>query len=123
MAPIRAEMRALYPADWPAISDWVKFDRAMGRCECEGECESQLHIHWLWLDPAGPTRCPNYHREPSRFTGSRVILTTAHLEHNPADSDSTKLRAMCQACHLAYDAEHHATTRTARQATSKSGDA
>ena len=120
--PIRAEMRALYPPDWPAISDWIRFDRALGRCECHGECKSRLHWSW-WADaaastphgilgrPKPPVRCPNYHLEPSRFTGSRVILTTAHLEHNPTVSDPVKLRAMCQACHLAYDAEHHAATR------------
>lgn len=113
MTPIRPAQRALYPAEWPAISDWIRFDRAMGRCECQGECQSQLHIRWLWLDPAGPVRCPNYHREPSRFTGSRVVLTTAHLTHDPTVDDPALLRAMCQACHLAYDAPHHAATRAA----------
>ena len=115
--PIRAEMRALYPPDWPAISDWVRFDRAMGRCECEGECGGRLHRMWYRQQISDssnpPSRCPNYHGEQSRFTMARIVLTTAHLEHDPTVSDPLKLRAMCQACHLAYDAEHHAQTRAA----------
>ena len=40
-----------------------------------------------------------------------VILTTAHLDHIPEHCDPDNLRAMCQACHLAYDYDHHAQTR------------
>lgn len=112
MTPIRASEKARYPVNWPAISGWVRFDRALGRCECEGECFSGLH-HDYWLSGGG-LRCPNYHLEPSRFTGSTVVLTTAHLNHTPEDCDPDNLRAMCQACHLAYDTAHHAATRSAR---------
>lgn len=113
--PIRPEMKALYPEDWAAISDWVRFDRAMGRCECEGECGSRHHLGWASYWFSGDARCPNYHREPSRFTGSLVILTTAHLNHDPSDIRPEILRAMCQGCHLSYDRDHHAATRAARK--------
>ena len=112
MSPIRPGQRGRYPIDWPAISDFIRFDLAMGRCDCYGECFSRLH-HRYQFD-AGEARCPNYHLEPSRFTGARVILTTAHLDHTPENVDPANLRAMCQACHLAYDAGHHAETRAAR---------
>ena len=31
--PIRPELRALYPDDWPAISRRIRFERAGNRCE------------------------------------------------------------------------------------------
>ena len=49
--------------------------------------------------------------EPHPSTGSAVVLTVAHLDHTPENCDPTNLMAMCQACHLAYDRDHHADTR------------
>jgi hypothetical protein len=37
----------------------------------------------------------------------RIVLTVAHLDHNPANCDYSNLRALCQKCHLAYDHQHH----------------
>jgi hypothetical protein len=106
MSPIRAENRDRYPRNWAALSRWVKVDRAGGRCECEGECGRGTH----------DGRCPNVHGEPAYGTGSKVVLTTAHLDHTPENSDPTNLRAMCQGCHLHYDRDHHAETRRATRA-------
>ena len=101
MSPIRASQKARYPKDWPQISDRIKVTRAGGRCECEGECGRGTH----------DGRCPNRHGKPAYGTGSRVILTTAHLNHTPEDCRDENLKAMCQGCHLHYDREHHAQTR------------
>ncbi|MCP3811728.1 hypothetical protein NLX62_05210 [Mycobacteriaceae bacterium Msp059] len=101
--PIRPENRDRYPADWPAISQRIRFDRAQGRCECYGECRRGSH--------AG--RCPNLHGQPAYGTGSKVVLTVAHLNHTPEDCDEDNLRAMCQGCHLHYDSEHHKQTSAA----------
>jgi hypothetical protein len=49
-------------------------------------------------------------------TGSKVILTVAHLNHTPEDCRDENLLAMCQGCHLHYDREHHAETRAATRA-------
>jgi 5-methylcytosine-specific restriction endonuclease McrA len=46
-------------------------------------------------------------------TGSLVVLTIAHLDHQPEHNADENLRAMCQGCHLHYDREHHARTRAA----------
>jgi len=36
----------------------------------------------------------------------KVVLTVAHLDHNPQDDvPLDRLRALCQQCHLRYDAE------------------
>ena len=99
MSPIRPENRSLYPPDWPAISLAIK-ERAGWRCECEGECGRGTH----------DGRCPNRHGQPAYGTGSKVILTTAHLDHDPQNCAPANLRAFCQGCHLHYDRDHHAQT-------------
>ncbi|MAC12957.1 MAG: hypothetical protein CMN74_12235 [Sphingorhabdus sp.] len=91
--PIRPENRARYPKDWKAISERIRFDRAGGRCECEGECG---------LDHEG--RCTAEHHKPHPRTGSNVILTTAHLADPIEDCSDGNLKAMCQQCHNRYDA-------------------
>lgn len=91
--PIRPENRARYPKDWKAISARIRFERAGGVCECTGECG---------LDHDG--RCDAVHAEPHPRTGSKVVLTTAHLNDPIEDCSDENLRAMCQQCHNRYDA-------------------
>jgi hypothetical protein len=103
--PIRPENKNRYPVEWKKISKYVRFDRAGGRCECEGEC-ARGH----------QGRCPNLHGQPAYGSGSTVILTTAHLNHTPEICGTEEdpfcyLKAMCQGCHLHYDKDHHAETR------------
>ena len=43
---------------------------------------------------------------PHPETGARVVLTVAHLDHDPGNSDPANLRAWCQRCHNRYDAPH-----------------
>ena len=83
-----------YPPNWPAIRRRIR-KRANEKCEfCGAE---------------------NY--KPHPITGSRVILTVAHLDHDPSNCSDDNLRALCQKCHLSYDAEHHAkNARRTRQA-------
>lgn len=91
--PIRPENRARYPADWKAIIERV---RQRSGNACEGSP--------LWPD----CRAVNGVAHP--VTGSRVVLTVAHLDHTPEHCDLSNLRHWCQRCHLAYDLEHHRTT-------------
>ena len=39
-----------------------------------------------------------------------IVLTVAHLDHQPENCDRTNLRAFCQRHHLAYDQPHHLET-------------
>jgi hypothetical protein len=117
--PIRPENRDRYPADWPAIRARIlaratEADRVLPRCECRGECGRRTHA---------PGRCPNVQHLPAYGTGSTVVLTVAHLNHEPEDCRDENLRAMCQGCHLHYDREHHARTRaeTIRRAREQAG--
>ncbi len=93
--PIQAENRDRYPDDWARRSKFVRFIRARGQCE--------------WVENG--QRCPCRHGEISPLTGSRVILTTAHLyDMRPEAASLLNLGALCQLHHLALDRYHHILT-------------
>lgn len=92
--PIRPERKALYPKNWKEIVKKIK-DRAGNRCEGS---------------PDYPD-CRAENGKPHPVTGSKVVLTTAHLNHDEADCRDENLRCWCQRCHLNYDKEHHSETR------------
>ncbi|MBI4748635.1 MAG: hypothetical protein HY774_09095 [Acidobacteria bacterium] len=85
--------RKLYPSNWEHISHSIRFVRAGGQCE--------------WIDDDGK-RCAAQHGELHPVTGSKVVLTTAHVNHTPSDNRDENLRAWCQFHHLRHDARHHA---------------
>jgi hypothetical protein len=97
--PIRPEDRDRYPANWSAISAHIRFTRAGSRCECAGQCAT-----------GHKGRCHARHNRPHPTTGSTVVLTVAHLDQTPENCAADNLAAMCQRCHLAYDATQHADT-------------
>ena len=80
--PIRAENKKLYPKDWPAISKAIRA-RAGDICEWDG--------------------CTACNGAPHPETGSKVVLTTAHLDHDPTNCDPANLLALCQLHHNRYD--------------------
>lgn len=85
--PIRPENRDRYPRDWALRSRFIRFVRARNRCE------------WCGAE--------NY--QPHPITGSRVVLTTAHIhDHRPEAASLLNLAALCQRCHLTHDAKLHA---------------
>jgi hypothetical protein len=88
--------RRRYPPDWLAISKRIR-ERSGGRCECAGECG--LH--------AG-RRCAETNHTAAKFANGKVVLTVAHLNHDPQDCRDGNLKALCQRCHLRYDAALHA---------------
>lgn len=108
--PIRPENLDRYPADWAKISFRIRFARALGHCECLGECRT-----------GHKGRCEARHNGEHPVTGSKVVLTVAHLDHTPENCDPANLKAMCQRCHVSYDADEHkataARTRAAETAT------
>ncbi len=91
--PIRPENRKRYQKDWKAISAAIR-ERAGNRCEGSPDFPE--------------CRAENGQAHPE--TGSRVVLTVAHLDHTPENCEPENLKAMCQRCHLNYDKEHHART-------------
>lgn len=129
--PIRPEMRALYPVNWPEIRARI-LARADHRCERCG-----VGNYW-WMHGKGSDRkvvgydprarhwpmivCRPTEREIKDSV--RVVLTIAHVrDPNPSNCSDDNLQALCQACHNALDAPmralNAARTRHARRA---SGD-
>lgn len=94
--PISPENRKRYPKNWADISRRIRFERAQGQCEfvINGE------------------RCKARNGEPHPDTGSKVVLTVAHLDHQPENCADENLRAGCQRCHLRYDAHHHRSCKS-----------
>lgn len=109
--PIRKSEVARYPKDWEAISSAIK-QRSGGQCECEGECG-------LHRTHPGPRRCKERQGALATWAKGRIVLTVAHLNHQPEDCEPANLKAMCQRCHLRYDTQHHqrnaALTRRAKK--------
>lgn len=92
--PIRPENRARYPKDWKLRSRFVRFIRARSHCE------------WCGAE--------NYQPHPA--TGSKVVLTTAHVhDDRPEASSLMNLAALCQRCHNRHDAKDRQARRKARQ--------
>lgn len=88
--PIRPENKHRYPADWKLRSRFVRFYRAKNRCEW---CGAQNH-------------------QPHPVTGSKVILTVAHVyDQRPEAAALLNLAALCQRCHLNHDRDIHRTNR------------
>jgi hypothetical protein len=48
-----------------------------------------------------------------------IVLTIAHLDHDINNNDYSNLAALCQRCHLRYDAEHHAKNSAATRRAKK----
>jgi hypothetical protein len=105
--PIKPENRAKYPKDWKEVRvrimdraqwQWDRSDETawVSRCECKGECG--LHRG---------RRCVEEHGYDAKWAKGKVVLTIAHLDHDPTSNDSANLRAMCQRCHLRYDMPLH----------------
>jgi hypothetical protein len=73
-----------------------------------------------WRDQTGEALHPSaisLQLAPFGYT-TRVILVKigmAHLDHNPANNFEYNLGALCQWCHLYYDAPHHKETRATRK--------
>jgi len=97
--------KSKYPPNWDSISYNIRFGRAEGRCECVGECG--LHKE----------RCTAVNRLRHPVTGSRVVLTVAHLDQDPSHGNPDRLKAMCQRCHLVYDRNYYKKVRLAWIAT------
>ena len=86
-----------YPANWkteirPRILERSKGEDGIEKCEWCGVRNRQV------LQRV----------ESKRIREVLVILTIAHLNHDTTDNRDENLAALCQKCHLTYDANFHA---------------
>lgn len=126
--PIRQSEKHRYPPpkEWKRIRAAI-LDRA-GNC-CEGspkfpDCRAPNGVLGVRVDGEflHGDRLQKYAEDfasghgddddmPARHV--RIVLTIAHLDHTPENNDPANLRALCQRCHLAHDAGHHAANARA----------
>ena len=105
--PIRASERHRYPKDFRVIRASIVTRSGM-RCECAGECG--LHHD---------RRCSERHGAYAEWAKGLIVLTVAHLDHQPENCADDNLKAMCQRCHLRYDREQHQRNAAATRRSKK----
>ena len=100
--PISPEKMARYPGgsirspEWLAIVEKIR-KRSGDRCE-----GWRLGIYY---------HCRAENGKPHPITGSKVVLTVAHLTHDESITYLELLAHACQRCHNTYDAPHRAANR------------
>jgi hypothetical protein len=127
LSPIRAENLARYPANWSQIRARIQV-RAQNACEFCGVRNWALggrdgDGNFLPAHPIGEASLRLVFPKtgdrgwcgkdgPQHFLRIiRIVCTVAHLDHVPENCSDENLRFLCQRCHLAHDAKHHAETR------------
>lgn len=78
-----------YHPKWKLISKLIRFNRANNRCE--------------W--------CGAENKQPHPITGSKVVLTVAHIDRDRNNNKFHNLAALCQRCHLNHDRETSIASR------------
>ena len=122
--PIRREHRFFYPIDWRELSAVIRFGRAKGRCEGCGRPHGQAVFcladgRWWdaraasWRDGTGRIVCTEAGIDDVLATvrTTRVVLATAHRNHDTADNHPANLAAWCQRCHMIHDRPEHVRRR------------
>jgi 5-methylcytosine-specific restriction endonuclease McrA len=136
--PIKPENRKRYPKNWKQISEDIRFNRAQNKCEVCGVSNHAVGYRKLkQFVPLDRANNFDYYagqgldavtKEMLTFKKARtiaeiandyynlgykcivIVLTVAHLDHNPENNDYSNLKAMCQKCHNSYDAPHRRQT-------------
>ena len=126
--PIAPELRQFYRTpQWFEARGKVKA-RAKGKCEWCGKPKGNVRValdqpgRWYdeqdeqWVRPPSMARAlERMMIDPFQFEMERpraaytvrCVLTTAHLDRNPGNDALDNLAALCQRCHLVYDAAQH----------------
>ncbi|MFJ7440917.1 hypothetical protein ACIQW5_25060 [Methylorubrum thiocyanatum] len=122
--PIKREHRYFYPIDWRELSAVIRFGRAGGLCEGCGRPHGHLIYHlgdgrwWdaeigVWRD--GRSRpvaeLPSMDDLEAFLRTTRVVLATAHRDHDTANNANANLAAFCQRCHVNHDRPEHQRRR------------
>ncbi|MCJ2008078.1 hypothetical protein [Methylobacterium sp. J-092] len=122
--PIRREHRFFYPIDWRELSAMVRFQRAGGACEGCGRPHGLTVYHlgdgrwWdasigAWRDGRGRNvaKLPTLDDLTGSLRTTRVVLATAHRDHDTANNADANLVAFCQRCHVHHDRPEHQRRR------------
>lgn len=120
--PIKEENKKRYPENWKQISERIRFERAGNKCEVCGIANGTVikrtkdgyrlpsQTDWDMIN----SRIKYSHSsmtESLKYYGfTKIVLTVAHLDHQPENCEDDNLKAMCQKCHNNYDRQHRNTT-------------
>ena len=118
-----------YPPYWKQFSEYIRFERAGGKCERCGVENGFLKIVSPYLDNGFEIVSPDdaaYLHEIASWLfdttpvprRSKIVLTVAHLDHAGGVCRCKKIfgfkcakpshvRALCQSCHLTLDRPKH----------------
>jgi hypothetical protein len=111
--PIRPEMKHLYPPK----KEWEELRAARLKVQ-HNEClwchapngrnviRKKGTIDWRWDFGAYTSR---------EWRKVKIVLTIAHLNHDPTDNRPENTPALCQLCHNRHDAKHRARERVRRE--------
>lgn len=128
--PIKPENRSRYPANWKEIRAQI-LARAGHCCEqCKVPNGARIaRGTGVYADTFQMSDAEVYDAETGEHIARvrmseyqvknmvTIVLTIAHLDHQPENCDEDNLRAWCQMHHLRHDAAHHAeTARATRRA-------
>lgn len=105
-----------YPTDWKSRIVPEVLERAKDKCECCGrENKSSVYSSRVFTMDGYQTAWTTL---PLSDTSKKVtiVLTVAHLDHDEHNQNVSldRLKAMCQLCHLRYDAEEKRRRRAVK---------
>jgi 5-methylcytosine-specific restriction endonuclease McrA len=116
--PLPIKDRSRYPKDWPQIRARV-LERAENKCEqCKApnrETVMRFINYPGWyatlegqvFGPDGEEKGWVRGSESPDYYPVRIVITIAHLDHDPSSLDEDRMRAWCQRCHLKHDQKLH----------------
>jgi len=110
--PIKPENKKLYPKNWLAIRSKILARAA----SCEF-CDVKNYTKGI-RDSEGIFWPLKELFDILEDTGEiidgkviKIVLTIAHLDHDPTNNDHENLKALCQKCHNNWDVKHRVQTR------------
>lgn len=116
--PIKPENRSLYPSNWKQIrADILK--RAKNECEWCGIPNGAQGFR----DDQGIFHKSAFDDIDGEYKWITIVLTIAHLDHDPTNNDPNNIVALCQQCHNRHDKDHRKeSARKTRRARKAIGD-
>jgi len=99
--PIKPQNKHLYAPNWKTEIRPAILKRAENRCEY---CKVKNGSH----EP----RVKKSYRGYECIRDVKIVLTIAHLDHDPTNNDFKNLKALCQLCHNRYDARAKSRYKT-----------
>jgi hypothetical protein len=147
--PIRPENKGRYPANWKEIREGIlkRANNHCEICgvpnyfrviRFEDSIRWEYPQWWFYREyVSGCRHAPEeylaeqiigsleYRDDPYREAKYRqarlvkIVLTIAHLDHTPEHCEPENLKALCQLCHLSYDAKRKARDLMERRRTAR----